>query len=150
MQSLLAFLGLPRWCSGKESTCLCRKHKTRVRSLGREDPLDKEMATCSSILAWKIPWIQEPGELKSMGLQRVRHDSFEFYSLTLQAQTLSPLKGVIFYISNFKMCLWYYIKSKMAISPRTDIIGEHMLIVHFALILLQTFTCVSSCFNKTQ
>ena len=48
--------------------------ETRVRSLGREDPLEKEMATHSSTLAWKIPWMEEPGRLQSMGLQRVRHD----------------------------------------------------------------------------
>ena len=45
--------------------------ETGVRSLGWEDPLEKEVATHSSILAWKIPWTKEPG---SMGLQRVRHD----------------------------------------------------------------------------
>ena len=43
-----------------------------VRSLGREDPLEKEMATHSSTLAWKIPWREEPGRLQSMGSQRVR------------------------------------------------------------------------------
>ena len=48
--------------------------ETGVRSLGREDPLDKEMATHSSILAWKIPGTEEPGGLQSMGLQRVRDD----------------------------------------------------------------------------
>ena len=48
--------------------------ETLVRSLGREDPLEKEMTTHSSILAWKIPWTEEPGRLQSMGLQRVRHD----------------------------------------------------------------------------
>ena len=48
--------------------------ETRVQSLGREDPLEKEMATHSSILAWKIPWIEEPGKLQFMGLQRVGHD----------------------------------------------------------------------------
>ena len=48
--------------------------ETRVQSLDREDPLDKEMATHSSILAWKIPWMEDPGRLQSMGLQRVRHD----------------------------------------------------------------------------
>jgi len=42
--------------------------------LGKEDPLEKEMATHSSILAWKIPWAEKPGRLQSMGLQRVRHD----------------------------------------------------------------------------
>ena len=48
--------------------------ETRVRSLGREDPLEMEMATHSSTLAWKIPWTEEPGRLQSMGSQRVRHD----------------------------------------------------------------------------
>ena len=47
---------------------------TWVRSLGWEDPLEKEMATHSGILAWEIPWTEETGELQSMGLQRVRHD----------------------------------------------------------------------------
>ena len=48
--------------------------ETRVRALGREDPLEKEMATHSSTLAWKIPWTEEPGRLQSMGSQRVGHD----------------------------------------------------------------------------
>ena len=48
--------------------------QTRVRSLGREDPLEKEMAAHSSILAWEIPWTEEPGRLQSMESQRVRHD----------------------------------------------------------------------------
>ena len=48
--------------------------ETRVRFLGREDPLDKEMATHSSTLAWKIPWMEDPGRLQSMGSQRVGHD----------------------------------------------------------------------------
>jgi len=48
--------------------------KMQVRSLGGEDLLEKEMATCSSILAWEIPWTEEPGGLQSMGSQRVRHD----------------------------------------------------------------------------
>ena len=48
--------------------------ETRVQSLGWEDPLEKEMAAHSNILAWKIPWIAEPGRLPSMGSQRVRHD----------------------------------------------------------------------------
>ena len=48
--------------------------ETWVRSPGWEDPLEKEMATHSSSLAWKIPWMEEPGRLQSMGLQRVGHD----------------------------------------------------------------------------
>ena len=48
--------------------------ETQVQSLGGEDPLNKEMATHSNIIAWKIPWTEEPGRLQSMGSQRVRHD----------------------------------------------------------------------------
>ena len=48
--------------------------ETQVQSLGQKEPLEKEMATHSSILAWRIPWTEEPGELQSMGSQRVRHD----------------------------------------------------------------------------
>ena len=58
-----------RWLDGKECTCQCR-----VSSPGWEDPLEEEMATDSSILAWKIPRAERPGRLQSMGLQRVRHD----------------------------------------------------------------------------
>ena len=53
---------------------LPRMQETWVRSLGWEDPLEKEMATHSSILAWRIPWNEEPGRLQSMGSQRVGHD----------------------------------------------------------------------------
>ena len=48
--------------------------RDRVRSLGQEDPLEKGMATHSSIIAWRIPWTEEPGGLQSIGSQRVEHD----------------------------------------------------------------------------
>ena len=48
--------------------------ETQVQSLGQEDPLEKEMATHCRILAWRVPWIEEPGGLQSMGSQRVSHD----------------------------------------------------------------------------
>ena len=48
--------------------------ETCVQSLGQEDPMEKEMATHSSTFEWKIPWMEEPGRLQSMGLQRVGHD----------------------------------------------------------------------------
>ena len=48
--------------------------EAQVQPLGQEDPLEKGMATHSSILAWRIPWTEEPGRLLSMGSQRVRHD----------------------------------------------------------------------------
>ena len=53
---------------------LSTMRETWVRSLGREDPLAKEMAIHSSTIAWKIPWTEEPGRLQSMGSQRVGHD----------------------------------------------------------------------------
>ena len=56
--------GLPWWLSGKESAC----QDARIQSLGQEDSLEKEMATHSSILAWEIPWTEEPGGLQSLGL----------------------------------------------------------------------------------
>ena len=61
----------------------------QVRSLGREDPLEKAMVTHSSILAWRIPWTEDPGRLKSMGLQRVGHDSATSLSLVVPCPVLT-------------------------------------------------------------
>ena len=58
---------------------------TQVQSLGWEDPLEKEMATHSSTLAWRIPWMEEPGRLQSTGSQRVGHDRATSLSLSLLA-----------------------------------------------------------------
>ena len=72
-----ALLGIP---GGKGPACQCRRHETWVRSLcqedslGWEDPLEKGTATHSSILAWRIPWTEEPGGIQSIGLQRAGHD----------------------------------------------------------------------------
>ena len=60
--------------SGKEPACQCSRHKTQVRSLGQGDPLEEGMATHASILAWRILWTEEPGNLQSMGSQKVGHD----------------------------------------------------------------------------
>ena len=60
--------------SGKEPACQCRRHKRRGQALDREDPLEEEMVNHSSILAWRIPWTEEPGGLQSIGSQRVGHD----------------------------------------------------------------------------
>ena len=67
------------WFPGESSAlqtvkCLPAMPETRVQSLGREHPVEKEMATHSSTLAWKMLWMEEPGRLQSMGLQRVGHD----------------------------------------------------------------------------
>ena len=61
-------LGFPSGSDGKESACNAGE---QVRSLGREDPLEKGMATCSHICAWRIPWTEQPGGQQSEGSQRV-------------------------------------------------------------------------------
>ena len=66
--------GFPAGTSGKEPTSQCRRHKMWVGSLGQEDPLEEAMATHSRILAWRIPWTEEPGGLQSIRSQRVRHN----------------------------------------------------------------------------
>ena len=73
--------------------CLPAMQETQVRSLGWKDPLEKEMATHSSILAWRIPWIEEPGELQSTGSQRVGQD-LETYSRCGQKHTHSHFNNL--------------------------------------------------------
>ena len=63
--------------------------ETWVRSLGQEDPLEKEMAIHSSTIAWQIPWTEEPGRLQSMGSKRVGHDSATSSSLSLFSMTFT-------------------------------------------------------------
>ena len=68
------FMGFPGVASGKGPACQCRRHETWVQSLGQEDPLEEGMATRSGILAWRIPWTEQPGWLQSIGSHRVRHN----------------------------------------------------------------------------
>ena len=68
---LSAFYRLPDSSDGKESAC---NVEDPIRSLGQEDPVEKRMATHSSILAWRIPWTEEPGGPQSTGLQRAGPD----------------------------------------------------------------------------
>ena len=70
MWFLILLWGFP---GGSAVKNLPAKQKMRVQSLGREDPLQKEMATRSSVSAWNVPWTEEYGGLQSMGLQRVGH-----------------------------------------------------------------------------
>ena len=82
--------------------CLSTMQETWVRSLGGEYLLKKEMATHSSVLAWKIPWTEEPGRLKSMGSKRVGHD----WATSL---SLLPTWGVhhsVYYFFAFSYCSW--------------------------------------------
>ena len=80
--------GLPRWLSGKKN--LPAKQEAQVQSLGPEDPLEKEMATHASILAWKIPWTEEPGGIQSVGWQS---DMAEWLNSNSRQRTREHLRG---------------------------------------------------------
>ena len=80
------------------------KQEARVLSLGQEDPLEKKMATHSSILAWEIPWTGEPGGLQSMGSHRVRHDEW----LTLQLLTFGKIKLREHFVTTLKSNIIHY------------------------------------------
>ena len=69
-----AELGLTQGSAVKNLPVVREPQETQVQSLGQEDPLEEEMGTHSSILAWRIPWREEPGQLQSLGSRRVRHD----------------------------------------------------------------------------
>ena len=78
----------------------CRESTSQAGDLGGEDPLEEEMASHSSILAWEIPWTEGPGGLQSTGLQRVRHDGAHAAYTYLQHPDLrlgelTPLEGLI-------------------------------------------------------
>ena len=74
IKTLLTLWGFPCGSVVKNPPAMQEPQETWVQSLGREDPLEKSMAIQSSILAWRIPWTEEPGGLQSMGSQRVRHN----------------------------------------------------------------------------
>ena len=84
----------PGGSNGKESAC---NADTRVQSQGLEDPLEKELATHSSILDWRIPWTEKPGRLQSMGYQRVGHNwatNFDSHFFHAAYRILVPLPGI--------------------------------------------------------
>ena len=94
-------LGLP---SGKESACpMAELQETWVQSLSQGDPLEEVMATHSSILAWEIPWTEEPGGLQSMGLQRVGYS----WALALMKGKIMRVKKTKFN-SKLKKSNWLY------------------------------------------
>ena len=95
---------LPLWKTSEQANTQCfyfltpqpTMWETRAETPGWEDPLEKEMATHSSILAWEIPWTEEPGRLQSMGSQRVRHD----WATTTHNKAFIPL------LSLYWNCSW--------------------------------------------
>ena len=86
--------------------CLPAMRETRVQFLGWEDPLEKAMAIHSSTLAWKIPWMEEPDRLQSMGSQRVRHD---------WATSLHFTGKLLYLIPQDTFCSYWYPSKKSAL-----------------------------------
>ena len=78
--------------------CLPTLQETWVWSLGQENPLEKEMVIHSSSLAWKIPWIEEPGRLQSVGSQRVRHNWVTSLSLSMFFLVTWLLQNIFFFL----------------------------------------------------
>ena len=114
-KSKLEIMGSSWWSSllAQRVKCLPTMRETWVQSLGWEDPLEKEMASHSSTLAWKIPWTEKPGRLQSMGLQRVRHDwatSLHFHGGPVVETPCCQYRGtglISGWESRFPHALWY-------------------------------------------
>ena len=87
---------VPRWLSGEKKRISLLMLEMQVQSLVQEDPLESEMATHSSILAWKTPWTEEPGRLQPMTLQRVGHDLAwaRWWSLLILTQSFFKIWNV--------------------------------------------------------
>ena len=119
-------IGLLWWLSGKEPAYQCRKHKRHSSIPGWEDPLEEGMATHSSILAWRIPWTEEPGGLQSMELQWVRHDWSDLvhtYSVHITSICIGKPKILVTLLQySFILVIWnwnwnWFLKLEL-ISPR--------------------------------
>ena len=125
MLQLSCWMGFPSGSVVKNPPAM---QETWVWSLGQEDPLEKEMATLSSILAWKIPWTEEPGGLQTIGLQRVRHDwAYRHYDGIISHSTctdtfclcIHPLMdtGVALPFGRCNVTLWVTLSEHRYLSP---------------------------------
>ena len=109
-------LSFPSGSVVKNLPAMQETQETRIQSLGQEDPLKKEMATHSSILAWNILWTEEPGGLQSMGLQRIRHDwtqphtRYNNFVLCMRCPGFPPSNWTPRY-STYLAILWAFVES---------------------------------------
>ena len=97
----------------------------QVQSLGQEDPLEEEMATHSSILAWRIPWTEEPGGLQSMGSQRVENDLVSkhtcwYTEIQLVSHTAVTTSNVAKFTSVLIICLLFYTNKSGHLEKKKD------------------------------
>ena len=125
--------------------------EARVWSLGREDPLEKEMATHSSILAWRIPWWEEPGRLQSTGSQRVRQDWATSLSLSHFVHNITALPWSVIFIFNFPASTWicWSIATYLVFSVLLDIFPTNWLFPKLAQMKMHTHTHTHIHISKT-
>ena len=107
-------LSSPCGSDGRESAC---NAETWVWSLGREDPLEEGMTAHSSILAWRMPWTEEPGRLQSMGSQRVRHDWVTFTSLHLPCSGSGHSDSLRWCLGECSQCLLLWLSFEFLLFP---------------------------------
>ena len=118
--SVYCVWGLPWWLSGKKYHLWCRRlpemQETWVRSLGQEDPLEKEITTHSSIPAWEIPWTEGPGGLQSMESQTSWTwlwdftFTFHFHALEMEMATESSILHLSFSLGKKRILIWLHWK----------------------------------------
>ena len=114
--------------------------KTWVQSLGQEDPLEKGMATHSSILAWKTQWTEEPGGLQSTGSQRVRYDLVTNSTNTPKHSpghtviSIAPASIQLVFFENCSIC-----RCILDASAEKDVLHVHLLLHHLDSLLLEGF-----------
>ena len=119
---LLGVLGFPVAQAIKNLPAM---QKTQVQSLGREDPLEKGMATHSSILAWRIPWTEEPGGLQSLGSKRVGHNwATDTFTLKITSKCFQSLSFLPFRKKNLVFASIFLLSWSLLIDPRAVAILE--------------------------
>ena len=107
-----------KWNQAQMVKNLPAMRETQVQCLGRKDPLEKGMATHSNILAWKIPWTEEPGGLQSMGSQRVRHDRATKHAcIPLRGESYSFLLNSPCWVNHSVSLDYSYLICKMMTKP---------------------------------
>ena len=109
----------------------------QVQSLGQEDPLEEEMATHSSILAWRIPWTEEPGGLQSMGSQRVKNDLVSkhtcwYTEIQLVSHTAVTTSNVAKFTSVLIICLLFSTNKSHHLEKKRQLISPFLVIVLFS------------------
>ena len=118
----------------------------QVQSLGQEDSLEKEMATCSSILAWETPWAEKPGELQTIESQRVRHN--------LATEHVHSEKEYLFYFLLLLLLFvcfgfFFFFLPEKLLEKRFQTLGEKMLFKYVSFLMKKVIECFDQIPQKT-